>query len=135
MKVLGKCWSCVGPDPDCKKCHGRGVVPVPVRDAMHRRKEYLGSRHPLADANGNEKWVRLCAEVPPEVFQALERVQRESLGVNAASATRPGLVRAGLVTYLDAYGPKNDRDPAIDTEAEELPDAPELEAQTGRFRT
>lgn len=50
-----------------------------------------------------EKWSRFAVEVPPEMASLLDQTQRSALGVDAASASRAGMVRAGLSMYLTSH--------------------------------
>lgn len=126
-QIFGQCWSCTSFDGDrdssCEHCGGAGVVPVTAEDAMHRRKLFLGRKHPLADANGNEKWARFAAEVPPELAQALDRVQRRIAGIHRESCTRSGLVRFALLEWLEKYDGAPVIEPeSVEGDAEEMPE-------------
>lgn len=73
----------------------------------------------------DEKWVRFCAEVPPELAEALKEAQRKSLGNDydghsgrPVNATRANLVRAGLRLYLNKVDPEPE--PAIESTATEI---------------
>lgn len=71
----------------------------------------------------NERWPRFTVEVPPELAVLLDAVQKRALGVNRSSASRAGIVRAGLILFLEATA--NPPEPAIDATAE-VEDVPEL---------
>lgn len=94
-------------------------------DTMFRRKRYLGLRHPDADKNGYEKWVRFTTDVPPELVEELYLAQKDNMGTNwdgykkkPQSATRANLVRSALLLYLEFVNPEQE---AIDSTAEEDP--------------
>jgi hypothetical protein len=130
------CWCAKGlfgglhdPDPDHQLCGGTGWVVTSRIEAMWRDKVYLGYEHPKANKqSGYEKFVRVAAEIPPEVMEELDRVHRRVLGVNASSATRAGLIRAALLTYWDRHEPEVEY---TDAEAQEITDVQEEISQGG----
>ena len=60
----------------------------------------------------DERWPRFTVEVPPELAVLLDTVQKRALGVNRSAASRAGIVRAGLILFLEATA--NPPEPAID---------------------
>lgn len=135
-RVYGRCWACASDpafgfvDDDCEKCHGTGRVPISVLEAMHRHREFLGSHHPLADANGNEKWARLAAEIPPEVFQLAMKLHRDDARRHSISkVTAAGLIRKALLTFIEVYAPEDPE--VIEGAAEELTETPLLDEGPG----
>lgn len=80
---------------------------------MNRWERILREREP------GERWPRLCVEVPPEIAVELERIYKDSLGVNRSSATKAGILRAALLVYLEKErpeGPKSVEGEAIEVE-------------------
>lgn len=108
--------------PDTDRYCSAKCIYKRVEQLFHRRKRIVRTGPNLGEIE-DEKWPRFTAEIPPELAQLLEDVHKRRLGVNAAHATRAGLVRAGLRLYLETYAEA--REPAIDTTAEEI-DSPEL---------
>jgi hypothetical protein len=81
-------------------------------DCLLKRVSELCIRTKLPD----ERWPRFTVEVLPELAMLLDSVQRLVLGVNRRAASRAGIVRAGLILYLEATAIPPA--PAIDATAE-----------------
>lgn len=121
------CWNCTG--EGCDTCEGTGEIEGPYASAWIRRKRYLGTRHPLADKNGNEKFVTMSAEIPPEFLPLLREIHRVRMGVNYnPKAPNAGIVRSALFMYLKENLPEGEK--AIEGEAEVI-DAEFLELPAG----
>lgn len=105
-------------DPDDDRYCSAKCIEKRIDELFHRRKRWLST--------GQEKWPRFTAEVPPELALLLDNVQRRHMGVNASSASRSGMVRAGLRLYLHEVAFVEE--PAIEATAD--PEPPALEEQT-----
>lgn len=95
-------------------------------EAWLRRKRYLGLDHPDAGRDGYEKWPRFTAEVPTELAEEIDRVQKKSLGVNYSSASRAGAVRAALRLWLNFIDPPPEPRETVDSTAVDITDLPVL---------
>lgn len=110
--------------PDADRYCSKRCLAERVKSLFDRRKLLVQTGEVFAGiAIGEpEKWPRFTAEVPPEMAALLDGIHRRRLGVDASSASRAGIVRAGLRLYLETYGEV--QEPAIDGEVEEA--SPEL---------
>ena len=133
-----QCWSCDGhgdenhhdyqlPYRQCHVCGGRGWEFVSRLNAWSRRKKYLGLRQPGADANGNEKWIRFSAEIPPEFEPLMREALRKANPGYAPDHWRPVVVRMALIEWLNAWLPEPEE--PIDSEARDEPEALESTAE------
>jgi hypothetical protein len=89
-------------------------------ECLSKRVGELSIRTKLPD----ERWPRFTVEVPPELAALLDTVQKRALGANRSAASRAGIVRDGLILFLEATA--NPPQPAIDATAEVEADVPEL---------
>lgn len=109
-----RCWSCQGKGGfggehrwiPCNHCQGTGQTEGSRLDGWARSKAFLGSRDPEADKNGNEKFVRLGAEVPPEFLPMLKQAFRNAPSSGKHEITNADIVRVALWEFLAKYLPE-----------------------------
>jgi hypothetical protein len=59
-------------------------------------------------ADGRPHWPRFQVELPPEHAEELMRLYRLTMGPNASSASRAGLLRTAILAWWEQQSPEPD---------------------------
>lgn len=78
----------------------------------------------MGHADPEERWPRFQVELPPEQAEELMRLYRRTMGPNASSASRAGLLRTAILGWWEQQSPEPDA--PIEGTATDVLDVPAL---------